>query len=95
MRFVALLAIQDPEKNRAVRPEHLRYVEALWREGKVLEAGPFPDGWGGMVVYEAETEEQARAMAQADPAVTSGARTLVLHPYRPLSFPLSPEELSR
>lgn len=41
-------------------------------------AGPFPDHRGGMVVLRAASEEEARAIAEADPFVSSGAETYEL-----------------
>ncbi|HBQ94384.1 MAG: YciI family protein [Firmicutes bacterium] len=76
--YAAWLTIVDPELNQKVRPKHLGYVKELYQQGKVAWAGPFSDKSGGMVVYRAGTDDEALAMAHNDPAVTSGARTLVV-----------------
>lgn len=89
MLYVALLTIKDAELNARVRPAHLAYLDRLHRENKVVMAGPFTDGKGGMVIYRADSYEEARRLAEADPVVAEGARTLELREWNPLSFPLS------
>jgi uncharacterized protein len=86
MKYVAFLTIIDEEGNKRVRPAHLEYIERLRKEGKVFTAGPFTDGKGGMVIYEAATYEEAKALAEADPVVKEGVRTLELREWNPL-FP--------
>ncbi len=86
MAYVAFLKIVDTAKNQEARAAHLQYIGERYREGKVLMAGPFGDQSGGMVVYHNVTEEGARRLAESDPAVTSGARTLTLIPWAILDF---------
>ncbi|WDL98604.1 YciI family protein [Alicyclobacillus sp. ALC3] len=88
MKYVALLTIVDPELNQQVRPAHLAYISDLYRQGKVVMAGPFVDGKGGMVMYECDSEEEASQLAQADPVVAAGARTLELHAWHQLELPV-------
>lgn len=52
-------------------------------------AGPFTDKLGGLVIYKADSLEEARQLAEADPVVVEGARTLELREWSPLEFPLS------
>jgi hypothetical protein len=89
MHFVALLTIIDADLNAQTRPAHLEYLDKLYKEGKVVMAGPFTDKKGGMVIYRADSLEEAKALAEADPVVASGARTLELREWSPLQFPLS------
>lgn len=80
---VAILHMQDREKNAKHRPAHLTYIEALRQKGLVWAAGPFPDGEGGLVVYAAPSIEEARRFIDEDPLVRSGARRVELHPWNP------------
>lgn len=89
MHYVALLTIVDAELNAKVRPAHLDYLDKLYKEHKVVMAGPFADKKGGMVIYRADSPEEAKALAEADPVVAEGARTLELREWNPLQFPLS------
>ncbi|MDQ0189601.1 hypothetical protein JI721_08965 [Alicyclobacillus cycloheptanicus] len=88
MKYVALLTIVDPELNQRVRPDHLKYISDLYEQGKVVMAGPFTDGKGGMVVYECDSEAQASELANADPVVKAGARTLELRAWQALDLPV-------
>lgn len=88
MLYVANLPIVDQELNAKIRPAHLEYINKLFQEGKVVMAGPFTDKQGGMVIYKADSLEEAKQLAEADPAVTEGARTLQLREWNPLSLPL-------
>ncbi|WP_134699423.1 YciI family protein [Ammoniphilus sp. YIM 78166] len=89
MLYAALLTIVDEEINMKVRPAHLRYIDELFQQGKVVMAGPFTDQKGGMVIYRAHSYEEAKKMAEQDPVVVERARTLELREWNPLSFPLS------
>lgn len=89
MLYVAVLTIVDQELNAKVRPAHLSYLNDLYKQGKVVMAGPFTDKQGGMVIYKAESPEEARRLAEADPVVKEGARTLELREWRPLELPLA------
>lgn len=86
MYYVAILTIIDAEKNKAVRPTHLEYLNKLYKEGKVVMAGPFTDGKGGMVIYKAESIEEARALAEKDPVIVERCRTLELREWKPLDL---------
>jgi len=88
VKYVAILTIIDQEKNKIHRPAHLDYVNKLYKEGKVFVVGPFTDGKGGMVIYEADTYEEAVALAENDPVVVEGARTVEVREWNPLTLPL-------
>jgi len=88
MKYLALLTIVDPEKNQEVRPAHLKYASDLYKQGKVSGAGPFVDGKGGLIIYECESDAEANQLANADPIVTSGARTVEVRAWKTLDLPL-------
>ncbi|HFQ14002.1 MAG TPA: YciI family protein [Gammaproteobacteria bacterium] len=70
------------EKRKAARPAHLRRLQTLLDEGRLLLAGPHPAidspdpgpaGFSGsLVVAEFASLEDARAWADADPYVEAG-----------------------
>jgi len=88
MLYVAFLPIVDQEKNTQIRPAHLEYINDLYQKGQVFMAGPFTDKLGGLVIYKADSMEEARLLAEADPVVVEGARTLELREWNPLELPL-------
>src|SRR5437660_12035263 len=57
--------------------DHLSYMIALEREGKLFASGPFGDGTrgDGMTIVRAADAEEARALALRDPFVINGIRT--------------------
>lgn len=63
--------------------EHLDYLIALEAEGKIFASGPMnvPGSGDGMTVLKVATEEEARAIAEADPLVKKAGRRFTLHPW--------------
>ncbi len=83
--FYAIVAQDHPDsldRRRQARPDHLRRLQALKDEGRLLLAGPLPAvdaedpgpaGFSGsLVVAEFESLEAARSWAEADPYVAAG-----------------------
>lgn len=74
----------SPEDVKAALPDHLAYQATLERAGKLAFAGPMSDESGermqgtGLIVYRADSLDEARALADADPMHERGARKYVL-----------------
>ncbi len=65
------------EAEQAVMGDHAAYWTNLFEEGRVVVFGVVMEqtgGWG-LAVVEAESEDDLRAMASEDPAVTTGVCT--------------------
>ncbi len=77
--FAALLQMKDPAKSQELRPQHVEFLERNQEQGKIFARGRFADGTGGLVIYKAESIEEARKLAESDPYIISGARSLDLH----------------
>lgn len=77
--FAAILHMAKPELNQQYRPNHLKYLEELEADGKIFKKGPFIDGSGGMVIYIADSLDEAQQLAKSDPYVIEGVRRLELH----------------
>jgi uncharacterized protein len=58
----------------AIMAQHAQHWQPLIDEGKVAVFGPVLDSTGsyGLGLLEADSEEEARAVAQADPVVAAG-----------------------
>lgn len=72
------------EKDKAATSRHFERLKKATADGKVILAGRTTeqlDKTFGLVVFEAESENAARAFMQADPAVVAGVMTATLHPY--------------
>jgi uncharacterized protein YciI len=67
--------IPDAEAE-AIQKQHIAHLEKMGRSGKMVVAGPF-DGQRdvslrGACIYRVATADEARALAEADPAVKAG-----------------------
>ncbi|PYG33037.1 YciI family protein [Pelagimonas varians] len=75
---------KKPEDVKDSLPDHLAYQADLEKRGQLAFAGPMSDETGahmqgvGMIVYRADSLEDARALAESDPMHASGARTYTL-----------------
>jgi len=70
-----------PETEQALK-DHGRYMLSLYKRGILKFAGPFTDNAGGAAAFEAENEDEAKAIVATDPAVTSKIFISELHPWR-------------
>ena len=77
--FAALLMMKDLEKNTQFRQKHVDFLVKNESEGNIFARGRFADSKGGMVIYMAESLEDAVKIAESDPYVSSGARTLEVY----------------
>ncbi|MDA7425306.1 YciI family protein [Thalassococcus lentus] len=74
----------EPEDVKANLPAHLAYQAELERSGNLAFAGPMSDESGdnmqgiGLIIYRAESFEEAISLAEGDPMHASGARSFVL-----------------
>lgn len=84
MKFV-ILGFDGPEgeaKRRIHRPAHLAKIESLDRQGRVIVAGPLTDKVGSLILIEAESLEEATAIAQEDLYTVNGVFERVeVHPF--------------
>jgi len=85
--FAAFLKMLDPDKSQTLRPQHLDFLLRTESEGKIFARGRFAEGAGGLVVYMAESLDEARRIAESDPYIIGGARTLELHEWEMKSSP--------
>jgi uncharacterized protein YciI len=77
--YAAFLKMLDPQKSQEYRPQHMDFLVQNEKEGRIFARGRFSDGSGGLVVYIAESLDQARALAESDPLIVHGARVLDIH----------------
>jgi uncharacterized protein YciI len=77
--YVVFLSMLDVELSTEYRQDHLDYLEQLKREGKTFAFGRFTDGAGGMIIYIADSLEEAKEYAENDPYIIQKARTYQIH----------------
>ncbi len=66
--------VVEREKTAQHRSAHMAYLTGLKEEGRLLMAGRFSDGKGGMYILAADSIEEAERMAKADPYHSNGLR---------------------
>jgi uncharacterized protein YciI len=86
MKFAAIIEyLNDPEKVQSIRPVHRQYLAQLRERGQLAASGPFTDGTGALIIYEAETAEEAEKILQGDPFFKNGIfLKYVLRPWNPV-----------
>jgi uncharacterized protein YciI len=73
MKFAAVIEyIQDKDKINAIRPVHRQYLMSLKEKGQLAASGPFTDDYGALIVYEAETRDDAEKLLKGDPFHQNG-----------------------
>lgn len=77
--FAGIQTVLDAAKGEKYMKEHVEFLERLVADGRIFARGRFPDGSGGLTIFEAESIEDARKAAESDPYVIHGVRRLEIH----------------
>lgn len=77
--YAAIQTVLDAAKGEAYRQAHVEFLERLVADGRIFARGRFPDGSGGLTIFEAHSLEDARKAAESDPYVIHGVRRLEIH----------------
>lgn len=74
VKYAAIIQhyVATPEKVDAIRPAHRAYLAELKASGKLFASGPFTDGTGALIIYKAESAEEAQALLENDPFYKEG-----------------------
>lgn len=70
-------------ERQQLQEKHIGHLKAMHAAGKLVIAGPFLDDQTirGICVYKTASAEEARTLAEADPAVKSGRLKVEVHPW--------------
>ena len=70
-------------EHQKLQSEHMAHIGKMADTGKLIIAGPFTDNGDlrGMLIFRLDTLEEARALAEQDPAVKAGRLVLEWHPW--------------
>jgi len=73
---------ETPER-ATIQEGHLAHLQAMWKAGKLVLAGPLMDDteWRGVLIYRTKTLEEAQTLANEDPAVKAGRLAVRMHPW--------------
>jgi uncharacterized protein YciI len=74
---------EDTPERAKIQEGHLAHLNAMWKAGKLVLAGPLADDgdWRGVLIYRTKTLEEAQQAANADPAVQAGRLVVTMHPW--------------
>jgi len=74
---------QSEEEAAEIQEKHLAHLSNLYEMGKTSITGPFADDGDirGIVVFNTATIEEARKLANMDPAVKAGRLIVEMHPW--------------
>jgi uncharacterized protein YciI len=66
-----------------LQSEHMANINAMAKTGKLVLAGPFEDGgdYAGVFMFKVATLDEAKALAESDPAVKAGRLAVETHPW--------------
>jgi uncharacterized protein YciI len=75
-RYLCFLSAPSdaPPLSDEVLDAHRQYLQSLLEDGTLVAAGPVTNPPEGLVVFDAEDEAAARAIGEADPAVSQGGQ---------------------
>ncbi|HEX5961041.1 MAG TPA: YciI family protein [Rhodanobacteraceae bacterium] len=72
MKLYLVLAMRTPRFDPAVIEAHYQHLDALKARGALEAFGPFTDQSGGACLVRAESLQDARELASADPVRLTG-----------------------
>lgn len=83
MKFAAIIKyISDTDKIQSVRPLHRAYLTSLLNQGNIVATGPFTDGFGALIIYEANDQNATESLIKSDPFYKEGIFiSWELHPW--------------
>jgi uncharacterized protein YciI len=75
--------IKDSVQREELQRKHLKNIMRLAADGTLIMEGPFLDDQAmrGIFIFNVETVDEARVIAETDPAVKAGTLVLELHPW--------------
>jgi len=80
MRGPKWTAEKSPEVTK-IQEGHLGHLDAMWKAGKLVLAGPLEKAgeWRGVLIYRTKTLEEAQQLANDDPAVKAGRLQVTMY----------------
>jgi uncharacterized protein YciI len=86
MKYAAIIEYsQDKTKIQSLRPTHRQYLASLCERGQLAVSGPFTDDSGALIVYEADSADEAEKLLRGDPFHQNGIfLSYVLRPWNPV-----------
>jgi uncharacterized protein YciI len=73
----------ESAETQALQEAHMANIRAMWAAKKLIIAGPLGDSGEirGIFLFQVGSSEEARNLAEADPAVKAGRLVAEIHPW--------------
>ena len=82
MKYAAVIHYTNRDRIAEIRPAHQQYLTPLKEQGKLWASGPFTDDSGALIIYESDSEDEARRLIENDPFRRAGVfASLELKPW--------------
>ena len=73
MKYAAVIEYsQDQDLVGAHRPAHRAYLTGLIEKNHLFASGPTEDGYGALIIYEADTPDAVEGLIRGDPFFAAG-----------------------
>jgi uncharacterized protein YciI len=83
MKFATVFEYGNHDQIAGTRPSHREYLGSLKEQGKLAASGPFEDDSGALIIYEADSQEEAEALIAEDPFRKAGVfKNYTIKPWR-------------
>jgi uncharacterized protein YciI len=83
MKFATVFEYGNHDQIAGTRPSHREYLGSLKEQGKLAASGPFEDDSGALIIYEADSREEAEALIAEDPFRKAGVfKSYTIKPWR-------------
>lgn len=88
MKYAALIEYsQDQDLVNTHRPAHRAYLTSLIEKNQLFASGPTEDGYGALIVYEADSPEAVESLMKGDPFHAAGVfLTWTVRPWKMVFF---------
>ena len=75
--------LTDKAEENRLQSEHMKNINKMAEDGKLVIAGPFMDNQSlqGIYIFDVRTIEEARELTSTDPAIKAGVLEMELHPW--------------
>jgi uncharacterized protein len=75
--------IEDEAKRNELQKAHMKNIQRLAAEGKLVVAGPFLDKQPirGIYIFNVSSIEEAKQLTETDPSIQAGTLEMELHPW--------------
>ncbi|WP_425446767.1 YciI family protein [Dethiothermospora halolimnae] len=80
--YAAILEMVDLKKDKEHLDIHIDYLNKNIEAGNIFAKGPFTDHSGGLVIYKANSFEEAKELVENDPAIKHGTRRYTLKEWK-------------